>query len=113
MNSTICPAPFQQYRWLCKHDQTSLANRLFFNNSALLNMAGCSAEAKQGACVLQLRTYCEMLPMIFSTSVLANKEEEDRRAATLPSPIRKEVRRRLSNAIEASVWNDFTDTPGI
>ena len=49
MNSTICPAPFQQYRWLCKHDQTSLANRLFFNNSALLNMAGCSAEAKQGA----------------------------------------------------------------
>ena len=54
-----------------------------------------------------------MLPMIFSTSVLANKEEEDRRAATLPSPIRKEVRRRLSNAIEAFVWNDFTDTPGI
>ena len=49
-DSTFCSAaPLRhQYRWLCKHDQTSLANRLFFNNSALLNMAGLSAEAKQG-----------------------------------------------------------------
>ena len=44
----LSPPLHQQYRWLCKHDQTSLANRLFFNNSALLNMAGLSAEAKQG-----------------------------------------------------------------
>ena len=44
--------------------------------------------------------------------MLANKEEEDRRAATLPSPIRKEVVRRLSRTIEASVWNDLSDAPG-
>ena len=44
--------------------------------------------------------------------MLANKEEEDRRAATLPSPIKKEIVRRLSRSVEASVWNDLSDTPG-
>ncbi len=36
-----------QYRWLCKHDETSLANRLFFNQMGLLKLAGHGDAARQ------------------------------------------------------------------
>lgn len=74
-----------QYIWLCKHDETSLANRLFFNQMALLNLTGNGEEAKK---------------------VIAEKEEEEKRARTLPSPIQRKMSSVYGGEEEPPTWEE-------